>query len=77
MGKCFHLTGISTPPCLYCLTAHTSSSGHGDPSLQSETEELIPLPPGKTLVAYRWIYLVKVGPDGQVDHLKTCLVAKG
>ena len=24
-----------------------------------------------------WVYTLKVGPDGQVDRLKACLVAKG
>ena len=24
-----------------------------------------------------WVYTIKVGPDGQVDRLKACLVAKG
>ncbi|RVW65791.1 Retrovirus-related Pol polyprotein from transposon RE2 [Vitis vinifera] len=28
-------------------------------------------------VGCRWVYAVKVGPDGQVDHLKARLVAKG
>ena len=41
------------------------------------TWDLVPLPPRKSIVSYRWIYIVKVGPDGQVDRLKTCLVAKG
>ncbi|RVW81643.1 Retrovirus-related Pol polyprotein from transposon RE2 [Vitis vinifera] len=32
---------------------------------------------GKSTVGYRWVYAVKVGPDGQVDRLKALLVAKG
>ena len=32
---------------------------------------------GKSNVGCRWIYTVKVGPDGQVDRLKARLVAKG
>ena len=31
----------------------------------------------KSPVGCRWIYTVKVGPNGQVDWLKTHLVAKG
>ena len=41
------------------------------------TWELVPLPPGKTTVGCRWVYTVKVGPDGRVDRLKARLVAKG
>ncbi|RZB60244.1 Retrovirus-related Pol polyprotein from transposon RE1 [Glycine soja] len=41
------------------------------------TWELVPLPPGKTTVGCRWVYTVKVGPNGQVDRLKARLVAKG
>ncbi|RVX21542.1 Anaphase-promoting complex subunit 8 [Vitis vinifera] len=35
------------------------------------------LPSGKSTVGCRWVYAVKVGPDGQVDRLKARLVAKG
>ncbi|RVW26551.1 Retrovirus-related Pol polyprotein from transposon RE1 [Vitis vinifera] len=38
---------------------------------------LLFLPSGKSTVGYRWVYAVKVGPDGQVDRLKARLVAKG
>ena len=41
------------------------------------TWELVTLPPNKSHVGCRWVYTVKVGPDGQVDRLKVCLVAKG
>ena len=41
------------------------------------TWELVPLPPGKTTVGCRWVYTVKVGPNGKVDRLKARLVAKG
>ena len=41
------------------------------------TWELVTIPPGKSLVSCRWVYTVKVGPDGQVDRLKARLVAKG
>ena len=44
---------------------------------QSSTEDLVTLPAGKTLVGCRWVYIVKIGPDGQLDRLKARLVAKG
>jgi hypothetical protein len=37
-------------------------------ALQSSgTWELVPLPAGKILVGCRWLYTVKVGPDGNID----------
>ncbi|RVW95346.1 Retrovirus-related Pol polyprotein from transposon RE1 [Vitis vinifera] len=39
--------------------------------------DLVVLPFGKSTVGCRWVYAVKVGPDGQVDRLKARLVAKG
>ena len=41
------------------------------------TWDLVVLPFGKSPVGCRWVYTVKVGPDGQVDCLKARLVAKG
>ncbi|RZB42128.1 Retrovirus-related Pol polyprotein from transposon RE2 [Glycine soja] len=41
------------------------------------TWELVSLPPGKKTVGCRWVYAVKVGPNGEVDRLKARLVAKG
>ena len=41
------------------------------------TLEVVTLPLGKSPVGCRWVYIVKVGPNGQVDQLKACLVAKG
>ena len=41
------------------------------------TWELVVLPLGKSPVGCRWVYMVKVGPDGQVDRLKACLESKG
>ena len=35
------------------------------------------LPVVKTLIGCRWMYIVKIGPDGRVDRLKDQLVAKG
>ena len=39
--------------------------------------ELVALPLGKSPIGYRWVYIVKVGPNSQVDRLKSRLVAKG
>ena len=41
------------------------------------TWELVALPPGKSPIGCRWVYTVKVGPDGKNDRLKARLVAKG
>ena len=41
------------------------------------TWDLVSLPPGKSLVGCRWVYAIKIGPDGKVDRLKARLVAKG
>ena len=43
----------------------------------NDTWELVALPLGKSPVGCRWVYTVKVGPDGKIDRLKVCLVAKG
>jgi len=43
----------------------------------SGTWELVPLPSRKSVVGCRWVFAIKVGPDGIIDRLKACLVAKG
>jgi len=43
----------------------------------SGTWELVSLPLGKSIAGYRCVYTMKVGPNGKVDRLKACLVAKG
>ena len=43
----------------------------------NSTWDLVVLPSGKSTVGCRWVYTIKVGPDGQVDRLKARLVAKG
>ena len=43
----------------------------------SDTWELVPLLPGKKVVGCRWVYAIKVGPNGEVGCLKARLVAKG
>ncbi|RVW99739.1 Retrovirus-related Pol polyprotein from transposon TNT 1-94 [Vitis vinifera] len=42
----------------------------------NDTWDLVVLPSGKSIVGCRWVYTGKVGPDGQIDCLKACLVAK-
>ena len=37
------------------------------------TWELVALPPNKSPVGCRWVYIVNVGPDGEVDWLKARL----
>ena len=48
-----------------------------DALYSNDTRELVALPPGKSHVGCRWVYTVKVRPDGQIDRLKARLVAKG
>ncbi|KAF3633189.1 Omega-amidase NIT2 [Capsicum annuum] len=43
----------------------------------SGTWDLVSLPEGKSTVGCRQVYIVKVGPDSQVDRLKARLVSKG
>lgn len=43
----------------------------------NQTWTLVPSPPGKSIVGCRWVYTVKIGPDGSIDRLKARLVAKG
>lgn len=38
---------------------------------------LVDLPPGKRIVGCKWLFTIKYHPDGSLDKLKTCLVAKG
>ena len=42
----------------------------------NRTWDLVPLPLGKSIIDCQWIYTIKVGPNEQVDCLKTHLVAK-
>ena len=41
------------------------------------TSKFVALPLGKSPVDCRWVYIVKVGPNCQVDQLKAYLVSKG
>ena len=44
---------------------------------KNHTWELTPLPPGKTPIWCKWVYNVKLNPDGTIERYKTRLVAKG
>jgi len=43
---------------------------------QNVTWELTPLPPGKKAIECKWVYMVKLNPDGSLSRLKARLVAK-
>jgi len=43
----------------------------------SGTWKLVSLPYVKSINCCRWVFTVKVGPDGTIDHLKARLMAKG
>ena len=44
---------------------------------QTHTWVLTPLPPGKRPIGCKWVYRVKLNPDGTIERYKTRLVAKG
>ncbi|RVX05735.1 Retrovirus-related Pol polyprotein from transposon RE1 [Vitis vinifera] len=70
-----------TPPChllTICLLLFGKTMVDEMVALHSNgTWDLVSLPPSKSTVGCRWVYTVKVGPNGQVDRLKARLVAKG
>ena len=41
------------------------------------TWEFVALPLGKSPVGCRWVYIVKVRPDGKIDRLKTVWLPRG
>ncbi|CAI7793492.1 unnamed protein product [Closterium sp. NIES-54] len=48
-----------------------------DSLLENETWELCELPPGKKAISSKLIFRHKYGPDGELTHYKSRLVAKG
>ena len=44
---------------------------------ENHTWDLVDLPKGKKLVGYKWVFTVRVNPDGSIARLKARLVAKG
>ncbi|KAL0303754.1 UNVERIFIED_CONTAM: Retrovirus-related Pol polyprotein from transposon RE1 [Sesamum radiatum] len=45
--------------------------------LQNGTWTLITLPDSKKAISSKWIYKLKLNPDGSIYGYKTCLMAKG
>lgn len=44
---------------------------------KNNTWQITPLPPGKTPIGCKWVYKIKLNPDGTVERNKARLVAKG
>ncbi|KAL0435393.1 UNVERIFIED_CONTAM: Retrovirus-related Pol polyprotein from transposon RE1 [Sesamum radiatum] len=44
---------------------------------KNETWELVPLPPRKRTIGCRWVFKLKLNPDGSIQRHKARLVAKG
>lgn len=45
--------------------------------MRNNTWELCPLPKGRKMVWFHWLYHTKYAIDGSIDKYKACLVAKG
>lgn len=43
---------------------------------ENNTWTIMPLPPGKKSIGSKWVYKVKLKPDGTVERFKARLVAK-
>ncbi|KAL0340416.1 UNVERIFIED_CONTAM: Retrovirus-related Pol polyprotein from transposon RE2 [Sesamum radiatum] len=44
---------------------------------KNDTWDLVELPPGKKAIGSRWVFKLKLNPDGSVQRHKARLVAKG
>ena len=67
----------STSEALFYLGWKQAMAEEMEALYSNGTWELVTLPPGKFPVGFRWVYIVKVGPNGKVDRLKARLAAKG
>ncbi|CAL1360644.1 unnamed protein product [Linum trigynum] len=43
----------------------------------NQTWEVVPLPKGKRAIGCKWVYTIKMRPDGRIERRKARLVAKG
>ena len=48
-----------------------------DALTKNHTWDLVPLPPGQSVVGCKWIYKIKTRSNGSIEHYKARLVAKG
>jgi hypothetical protein len=44
---------------------------------KTDTWDLVPLPPSKSVVGCRWVYNIKTNSNGSIERYKARLVAKG
>ncbi|RVW90294.1 Retrovirus-related Pol polyprotein from transposon RE1 [Vitis vinifera] len=66
---------VAVPPSLVAVPADSPPIPSASPAPALPPSADLPIAFRK--VGCRWVYIVKVGPDGQVDRLKARLVAKG
>ncbi len=48
-----------------------------DSLVVNNTWSLVPLPKGRKLISYKWVFKIKHGVDGEVECYKAILVARG
>jgi hypothetical protein len=48
-----------------------------DSLMANNTWTLVPLPVGRKPVSYKWVFKIKQGANGEVEHYKAKLVARG
>ena len=75
------LTSISTPKSTSEALSHPgwkqAMVEEMDAHYSNDTWELVALLPSMSPIGCRWVYTVKLGPNGKIDRLKTRLVAEG
>ena len=45
--------------------------------LENHTQDLVDLPPNKSVVGCKWVFKIKTRSDGSIKPYNDCLVAKG
>jgi histone deacetylase 1/2 len=48
-----------------------------DPLVVNNTWSLVPFPKGRKPISYKWVFKIKHGVDGEVEHYKARFVARG